>query len=655
VPTELSGLIGLRRAHGTPSQARKLALQLRSISENLYCLDDSCTVYLIVAGRDAITIDAGSGSILSHLDSIGVRQIEWVLHTHHHRDQCWGTPRLRQHGARVAVPLHERHLFDRAQTYWQTRRTYDNYNNRNTFYTIGESISVDAVLEDYEFFDWRGHHFSILPAKGHTHGSSMFLVDIDGQKVAFIGDLMAHGGKLAYLHAMEYNYGCLEGLLFTLQSIQALRRHCVDIALPSHGRPITDVRGDIDRLEKRIVDCVALGKGMHVGGVWSRTETPFVPKLTLERISRHLLWSGVWACANFYVIVSRTGKALFIDYGQAFLAHLHNFADHEGLETIRFVEHRLDDLKRFGVELIDVVIPTHIHDDHTCGIPYLQRHCGTKCWALEEVATIIENPSAWASTPCLLATPISVDRRLQDGERFQWEEFAFDIYHAPGQTEFHSVIATEIDGQKIAFTGDNYFVAEVIHDGGADYLPFQSTVMRNSFQLAMHRRCAEIMRSISPNLICPGHDELLECTESEIDRYCEFIERKERVFRELVNEPADHYIDLFWARLLPYIAIVAPSEVLKYGLAVRNNLERRASYAARLLPPDGWSASSSYETIELDPGERGTLALSIQAPMSPIGERQLVTAEILIDGQTQGPVTEALVECTAYASPEPPR
>jgi hypothetical protein len=24
------------------------------------------------------------------------------------------------------------------------------------------------------------------------------------------------------------------------------------------------------------------------------------------------------------------------------------------------------------------VVPTHIHDDHTCGIPYLQRHHGTK-------------------------------------------------------------------------------------------------------------------------------------------------------------------------------------------------------------------------------------------------------------------------------------
>jgi glyoxylase-like metal-dependent hydrolase (beta-lactamase superfamily II) len=551
-------------------------LNLSSISKSIYCLRDSCNVYVVVDDGAALVIDAGSGAVLEHLDVLNVDQIEWVLHTHHHRDQCWGTPRLRQHGARVAVPEHERHLFDKAQTYWQTRRTYDNYNSRNTFFTIGEDIPVDAVLEDYEYFDWHGYRFYVLPAKGHTHGSSAFLADIDGQIVAFVGDLMASGGKLTHLHAMEYNYGCLEGLLFTLQSIQALRRQRVNVALPSHGEPITDVAGDIDKLEQRIVDCVALGQGMRVGGVWSRVEASFVPRLELQPISRHLLWSGVWACANFYVVLSDSGKALFIDYGHAFLPHLHVFADHEGLDTMRFVEHRLDDLEaRSGITEIDVVIPTHIHDDHTCGIPYLQRHRGTECWALEEVALVLERPAAWASTPCLLPKPIRIDRRLRSGEPFLWEEFEFRVYHAPGQTEFHSVIEAVIDGRKVVFTGDNYFIAEVARHDRIERLPFQTTVMRNSFQLAMHRQCAEIMQAISPELICPGHDELLPCTKAEIDTYCDFIEQKERSFRALVDEPADHYIDLFWVRLLPYIATVAPAQVVEYQLLLRNNLQRR--------------------------------------------------------------------------------
>ena len=169
---------------------------------------------------------------------------------------------------------------------------------------------------------------------------------------------------------------------------------------------------------------------------------------------------------------------------------------------------------------------------------------------------MLADPAAWASTPCTFPKPIRIDRWLQDGDRFQWEEYEFDMYHAPGQTEFHSVYAGMIDGRKVAFTGDNYFVEQVVVGGKTEVHPYQTTVLRNSFQLGMHRRCAEVMRRIAPELICPGHRDVLSCFKPELDYYCDFIARKERVFEELVAEPADHFIDLFWARMLPYVAVV---------------------------------------------------------------------------------------------------
>ena len=48
-------------------------------------------------------------------------------------------------------------------------------------------------------------------------------------------------------------------------------------------------------------------------------------------------------------------------------------------------------------------------------------------------------------------------------------------------------------------------------------------------------------------------------------------------------------------------------------------------------------------TLELDAGESGELTLSITAPTHPVDGRTLLTAEILIDGQSQGPVAEALI------------
>jgi glyoxylase-like metal-dependent hydrolase (beta-lactamase superfamily II) len=622
--------------------------KLTRLSEHLYQLADTCNVYLLVDGNAGLLIDAGSGAVLDHLRESGGVRIEWVLHTHHHRDQCWGTPRLRQHGARVAVPEYERHLFDQAEAYWRTRRTFDNYDDRNTFFTIGQDISVDAVLEDYETFRWRGYEFLILPAKGHTLGSSALVTTVDGRKLAFTGDLLAAGGKLYQLHAMEYTYGCMEGVMFTLQSLRALGKQHPEVCLPSHGPAITDVSGDMARLERRLMDCVRLGRGLRVAGRDSLPETAFLPEARLVPLSRHLLWGGPWTCSNFYVVLSDSGKAMFVDYGHAWWPHMHIGPDHEGLESMRFIEHHLDELREdHGVTAFDLVVPTHIHDDHTCGIPFLQRHHGTRCWALDEVAQVLEDPAAWASTPCTFPKPIRIDRRLTDGERFRWEEYEFEIYFAPGQTEFHSAYAALIDGRKVAFTGDNYFLAEVVFPGRIEMLPCQTTVLRNSFQLAMHRRCAEVMRKIAPELICPGHRDVLPCFKKDVDSYCDFIARKERVFRELVAEPADHFIDLFWARLLPYVAIVTPGQRMQYRLLLRNNLERRATYSARLLCPGGWEASPEPRGLTLEAGGRSELLLAAHAPATPDPVRRLVTAEIAIDGQGQGPVCEALVTVAA--------
>ena len=112
------------------------------ISDNLYLFRDTCNVFVVKDGNKALLIDFGSGRVLDHLADLGIGQIDWILHTHHHRDQCWGTPRLKEHGAQVAVPEYERHLFDQVELFWQTRRTYDNYNDRNTFFTSGRDLSV---------------------------------------------------------------------------------------------------------------------------------------------------------------------------------------------------------------------------------------------------------------------------------------------------------------------------------------------------------------------------------------------------------------------------------------------------------------------------------------------------------------------------------
>lgn len=122
--------------------------RLTQLSEHLYRFDDICNAYIIVDGDAALLIDCGSGAVVEALAETGASAVEWVLHTHHHRDQCAGTPALAAAGAKVAAPEHERHLFEEAELFWRTRRVYDNYDDRNTFFTAARDIPVDAALRN---------------------------------------------------------------------------------------------------------------------------------------------------------------------------------------------------------------------------------------------------------------------------------------------------------------------------------------------------------------------------------------------------------------------------------------------------------------------------------------------------------------------------
>ncbi|TJW49214.1 MAG: MBL fold metallo-hydrolase, partial [Mesorhizobium sp.] len=480
------------------------------------------------------------------------------------------------------------------------------------------------------------------------YGMISLITDVDGKKIAFTGDLMTSNGKLYQLHAMEYSYGDLLGVEFTMQSILALKKQNVQTAYPSHGEPISNVKADIESLESRLESLASIG-GLNTSGRESRehnfNERKVIRESRLQRISEHLLWAGPYTCSNFYIVLSEGGHAMLIDYGLASYGHLHWGADSDGMQALRFVEHHIDQLREdFGVQDIELVVPTHTHDDHVCGIPFLQKHFGTKCWALDSVADVITDPAAWASTPCCFHKPIAVHRILHDGEAFTWRGFDFEVYFAPGQTEYHALILGIIDGKRVAFGGDNLFLFNPGAEGNEhEKIAYQTTVMRNSFQLDMHRRCANVMRATKPDLVCPGHGDLIAIDQSRIAEYTDYIERKEAAFRDVVHEPADHFIDLFWARMLPYLSKTRPKSKVTYTVRIRNNLERTAVYSARLLVASGWAPDGEAESITLQPGQRGEIMLGAIAPSQVDPRRRLIYAEVLIDGVSQGPVCEALV------------
>ena len=291
-------------------------------------------MYLVRDGEHGLLIDAGSAAILDHLDEIGVRVIDWVLHTHHHRDQCQGDDRLVADGTQVGVPAREAALFESVEAFWRLRRQFDDYDASSLSNTRARSIPVARRLADYETFEWRGHRFRVQPTPGHTRGSVTYLAEIDGRALAFSGDVIAAPGQLDAIHDLQWQYATPDAIGAALHSVVTLKGIAPDRLLPSHGSPIDDPVTALGALETNLRELFRLTGEIRGNKVWTTWPHPVdQPK---SRLLPHL-WANTHSLANTYALIADDGDALLMDYG--FAAWDHFYADQ------RFVAHSLDDLR----------------------------------------------------------------------------------------------------------------------------------------------------------------------------------------------------------------------------------------------------------------------------------------------------------------------
>ena len=160
-------------ANPKPATASASKNSLRSFADkgmpDLFVWTDTCNVYVLRDGDAALLIDLGDGSVLDHLAEIGVKRVEWVLFTHHHREQCQGYPRLKKWNAKIGAPEAERALFERPADF---RKMKVRLNDAFTIYGSSyvrppiQPIPVDRAFQRMDTFEWRGHSFWCLDTRG---------------------------------------------------------------------------------------------------------------------------------------------------------------------------------------------------------------------------------------------------------------------------------------------------------------------------------------------------------------------------------------------------------------------------------------------------------------------------------------------------------
>jgi glyoxylase-like metal-dependent hydrolase (beta-lactamase superfamily II) len=591
----------------------------QKLFDRLYCYPDTCNVYALVDGDRALLIDGGSGDVLDHLGEIGVKRVDWVLYTHHHREQCQGHGRLTEAGAKTAVPAAEAYLFRDPVSFW------DDLDANSVYGTVfvrppREAVKVDRELKDLETFAWGPYEIGVFSTPGNSKGAVTYRVQVDGQWFLFPGDLMLEGGTLHTFYDNEWDYGHGLGPQTQANSVTILESLLPGTVCPSHGPVLSDPKRQIRSFHRRWSRFItgtynrdwdwndgiagALGwfsKPTHLSGV--------------RRFTDNLYKLGPYG-SNGYLLIGKTGRGMWIDCGGM---------DEEWLDwTLRRMQQDM------GLKSVEVLLPTHVHGDHYVQYGYLAEKWGTECWCLDLFADLLEHPYRYNPTCLILyyrlpVEAVPVARVLHDGETLEWDGFPIKIHHLPGQTTYTVGVELNLNGKRVLFNGDNQFYTQ--RRGGSGH---EAVVARNGSQIDLQYLAgAEVLARINPDWILTGHASEIERPAAQIKAYLAWARGLPEAMRQFsFFDPYSLYLDPYWCIFDPYIQRLAPGTAGKVDVLVRNLYPEAREFVLRPGMPETWEARPKRMRAVIAPGETHKFRIRFRIPEKAKSETHIITVDL---------------------------
>ena len=607
---------------------------------NLFVWTDTCNVYILRDGDAALLIDCGDGSVLDQLKEIGVKSVEWVLFTHHHREQCQGAPRLKRAGARFTAPEGERALFERPAEFRKMKvRLGDAMTIHGASYVRPpiQPIPLDRALKPGETFRWRGIELSCLSTPGNSPGSMTYQLRLSGQRLAFSGDVMLDGARTHTWFDTEWDYGFAAGIRTIQKSVAVLAESHPAWLLPSHGPIVGDPKSQLRDFEQKLKTLEKLyvrGYGVEAASnaYQDKVSKPTVIK-DLAQVSPHLFKfkrQNFWP--NFGLILADSGRALAVDCG---------------LLDEKFLDATLDGLRQhFGLKAIDAVIITHMHGDHFLQAPHLREKWGAKVWALDNMVDRMEHPERFDYAAPIQAygsglDGVRVDRAFRSGESFQWEGYKFTIDWMPGQTEFALCMHGQIDGRLIAFTGDNLFgdPDDPAQTGHEAMVAHNSAILEEGYIYG-----AEYLRRLNPDILIGGHSFVMDHPAQFIERFRKWSYEMRDAFQSLSPDSDYRYwFDPFWVRAEPYRIALRPGQSAEVQLHIRNFRKTVQKHHIEIHTPPGVTADPPILDGELAPESRGSFPIRLSARPPAAPGVYIVGLDLTIDGRRYGELFDFVI------------
>jgi glyoxylase-like metal-dependent hydrolase (beta-lactamase superfamily II) len=357
--------------------------------------------------------------------------------------------------------------------------------------------------------------------------------------------------------------------------------------------------------------------------------TPHLYKLNRENAGK-----------NFGIIVSDSGRGLILDCGL-------------------FSESMLDEIlagmrQHMGLKGIDALWISHMHGDHFLLGPVLRRKYGARTWTLDRIADKCENPRRYDYAALVSSYSdgfdgMKIDKRFRDGETIEWEGYTLQVDWMPGQTEFGCCLWLELDGKRVAFTGDNLFgnPKDVKQDGHEAVVARNSAIFEEGYLYA-----SRYLQNLKPDILMGGHSWVMHDPAELIDRYHAWATEIVTLYRDLLPDPDYEYLfDPYWVSADPYRVDFSEHDEQVVHISVRNFRDRPQRHRIELkLPPGVTSRTRILEGV-LQARSRGTITLELSVDRRVAAEgMQIVTLDITLDDKRYGELFDFLIRVSDSAA-----
>lgn len=613
---------------------------------NVWIHRDTCNVYVLRHEDAALLINLGSASVLDELAKSGVKKVEGILFTDHHREVCQGIARVDRSVTKITAPKAEQDLFETPVQFRKWRPTLgDKYTVHGASYVRPSAVPIklDRMLESDEVISWHGFEIKAISTPGTSPGAMSYLLRRGDKTVAFTGGVMHDGARMTNWYDIEWDYGFGKGLDTLLESVRVLRDLKLDTAFPSQGPVIRSANDQLNKYHARLTafrpDYL---RGYPVNNLTQRTKVDPILKPTaipqIVQVTPHLYkFSDMLAGKNFSIIISDNGQGLLLDCGI-------------------FPEPLLQELvpamqKHLGLKRIEALWINHMHGDHFTLGSVLKKQYGAQIWTLDKIVDKVSNPLRYDY--CALITSynpryegLEVDRPLKDGEVIDWEGLKLHIDWMPGQTEFGNCLWLQLDGKKIAFTGDNLFgdPSDPEQNGHEAVVARNSAIFEEGYILG-----SKYLRDLKPDIIMGAHNVLMTNPTAFVERYHEWSKRIVARYKELLPDGNYEYqFDPFWVSAYPYRVDLSQPGTHEVTITVRNFRDTPQRHNIRLRLPPGISATPATLTGTVAAKSRDRFKVALKAdPAQTAAGVLVVPFDITLDDKHHGELFDFIVQSKA--------